>query len=648
MRAFVIKDLELPEGKAIKVAKGGPEALRKVLTLLSKRGFTGYIKIESKAGRGTAFLVLRDGSRAMTLYYGPDGFLTGKAALPGFKDLAKDKDTLIEVHTNQTLEPLLESLPKGRGKPSPPGMGAFKRKLEEWKAQGHDVAELEGKMGQSLSKVIKAFAEYKEGMKAREEDEAEGAKLIEEAKFELLTEEPKEEPEVAVPEKATAPKRKKPRARKKSTTRKEAAEKKPAAKEAVEAEAVSRAPTSPDTGMQDRYTFDTFIVGDSNRFAHAACTTISEGSVDPYSPLFLVGGPGLGKTHLLHALARQFEKRNPDAKVTYLTASQFRDEMEKASNGGHLADFRKSLLEKDILLLDNVQDLEGKRKVQEEIFSLFEDFHQKGKPIALAADRRPSEMSGLDSRLISRFESGLVADLQPPNPEIRMGFLRGRLDARGVSIPERVTKYLADRYTFDLRELEGGLNKVLAYSKATNKPVSLSLAKEALGAPPPSTPPQSHASLAFEPIPGHSYLCREERGDSPYRMFAKRIRHVKGLLITRTNPSRVKETHGLEGAEILWLTDKSESSESTVGPVLERLMYKLESFMITGGQGIILLEGVEYLKSNNGFESVLKFVRRLVDEISESDFTFILTVNPATIEMRELKILENELEAYPT
>ncbi len=208
-------------------------------------------------------------------------------------------------------------------------------------------------------------------------------------------------------------------------------------------------------------------------------------------------------------------------------------------------------------------------------------------------------------------------------------------------------KYLADRFTLDLRELEGALIKVLAYSQAVGKSVNLSVAKDALGKPSSTPPPKASPPLTFDPIPGHSYLSREERGDSAYRLFAKRVRHVKGLLITRTNPSRVRENYALEGAEILWLTDRSESSENTVGPVLERLMYKVESFMITGGQGIILLDGVEYLKSNNGFEAVLKFIRRLVDDVSESDFTFVLTVNPATLEVREMRILENELEAYP-
>lgn len=634
----MIKDLELPEGKAVKVAKGGPEALKKVLLLLSKRGFTGYLKIESKDGSGTGFIVLREGSRAMTLFYGSDGFLTGKAALPSFKELARERDTLIEVHTDQTLEPLLDSLAETRGKALPQGMGVFKRKLEEWKDKGHDVEELEAVMGQSLSKVIKAFADYKEGMVREESEESADLGLLETTEEPSLEKEDEEEPK-----KATKGRSKRPAPRKRAQERKATSE----AEAPRKAKVVADESASPETGLIDRYTFESFIVGDTNRFAHAACLAIAEGSVDPYSPLFIVGGPGLGKTHLLHALGWRL-LRNNDARLTYMTATRFRDIMEKASREDGLAEFRKSLLEQDSLLLDDVQDLGGKRNVQEELFAIFEDFHGKGKPIALAADRPPSEILELDSRLISRFESGLVADIQPPNPEIRMGFLRSRIEARAISMQEQVLKYLADRFTFDLRELEGAVNKLLAYAQAVGKPVDLLLAKDALG-PPPSTPaPKSTPRPSFDPIPGHSYLMKEERGDSAYRLLAKRIRHIKGLLITRTNPSRVKESYTLEGADILWLTDRSESAENTVDPVLERLMYKVESFMITGGQGMIILDGVEYLKSNNGFEAVLRFIRRLVDDISESDFTFILTANPATLDMRELRILENELESYPT
>ncbi len=633
----MINDLELPEGKAIKVAKGGPEALKKVLLLLSRRGFTGYLKIESKDGSGTGFIVMREGSRAMTLFYGADGFLTGKAALPSFKELARERDNLIEVHTDQTLEPLIDSLEETQGKkPLPRGMGVFKRKLEEWKLKGHDVEDLEGVMGQSLSKVIKAFADYKEGMEKEESADLELLEPIEELPPSEDVDETKKGTKSRL--KKLAPKKRTKKGKAKSD----------AEGPRVSEEVKEGAAPSAENGLIDRYTFETFIVGDSNRFAHAACLAIAEGSVDPYSPLFIVGGPGLGKTHLLHALGWRMVQKDGNAKLRYMTATQFRDLMEKASREGRLSEFRKSLLEHDTLLLDDVQDLAGKRVVQEELFAIFEDFHAKGKPIALAANRPPSEIQELDSRLISRFESGLVADIQAPNPEIRMGFLKSRIESRAISMQEQVLKYLADRFTFDLRELEGAVNKLVAYAQAVGKPVDLSLAKEALGPQTPAPAPKSAPKPGFDPIPGHSYLMKEERGDSAYSLLAKRIRHIKGLLITRTNPSRVKENYALDGAEILWLTDRSESTENTVGPVLERLMYKVESFMITGGQGMVILDGVEYLKSSNGFEAVLKFIRRLVDDISESDFTFILTVNPSTLDMRELRILENELETYPT
>ncbi|MFQ5837936.1 MAG: DnaA ATPase domain-containing protein, partial [Thermoplasmata archaeon] len=339
-------------------------------------------------------------------------------------------------------------------------------------------------------------------------------------------------------------------------------------------------------------------------------------------------------------------ERAPKTKLRYLSARRFMMELEEAERQDRIFELRKSFRQLDVFILDDLQDIQGKRRVQEELFDLFEDLHAKGRPLVLAADRHPSEMRDVAPRLVSRFESGLVTDLQPPDLKTRLAYLKVLLSSRDASCPARVLKHIAERFTLDMRELEGALNRVLAYALALKKPVDLTLAREALGEESSGTPVSAPPRASLDPLPGHSYLIEEEKPEVAYSVFAQRVRNLRGLLITRINPSRVRDRFGIKTAEILWLTDRTDSSERTVEPVLERLMHRVETLMVTGGQGVVMLDGLDYLKSNNSFEGVLRFIRRLIDDISESEFTFILPINPATLEERELKILEGEMDVY--
>ncbi len=232
--------------------------------------------------------------------------------------------------------------------------------------------------------------------------------------------------------------------------------------------------------LNPRFTFDTFVVGSSNQFAHAAARAVGESPSRAYNPLFLYGGVGLGKTHLMHAIAHEVLRRSPDRKVLYLSAERFLNELINALRFERMHEFKQRYRELDVLLMDDVQFIAGKDSTQEEFFYTFNALHEAQKQIVLTSDALPKEIPTLEERLRSRFEWGLIADIQPPNLEMKVAILRKKAAAEKVEIPNDVALFIAGSVRTNIRELEGRLNRVLAFSSLTGKPVSVELAKETL------------------------------------------------------------------------------------------------------------------------------------------------------------------------
>jgi len=245
----------------------------------------------------------------------------------------------------------------------------------------------------------------------------------------------------------------------------------------VSAPAAERATPSP---LDPRYVFDTFVVGNSNQFAHAAARAVAESPAHSYNPLFLYGGVGLGKTHLLHAIGHEIQRRHPDWRVLYLVAEQFVNELINSIRFERMPAFRERYRTADALLIDDVQFVGGKERTQEEFFHTFNTLYTAQKPIILSSDAPPRSISGLEERLRSRFEWGLIADISPPELETKIVILRRKAEARGQALPDDVALFLAQQVRSNVRELEGLLNRVLAFSALTGRPLSLELAKETL------------------------------------------------------------------------------------------------------------------------------------------------------------------------
>jgi chromosomal replication initiator protein len=239
----------------------------------------------------------------------------------------------------------------------------------------------------------------------------------------------------------------------------------------------------PQTGapLNERYTFERFVVGNNNQLAAAAAHAVAEAPARMYNPLFIYGGVGLGKTHLMHAIGHAVLTRSPGKKVLYLSSERFTNELIGAIQGGAMAEFRRMYRQIDLLLVDDIQFLEGKRQTQEEFFHTFNALHDAQRQIVLTSDRPPKEI-GVEDRLISRFEWGLVTDIQLPDFETRVAILRKRAQEDGLEISgmEEVLDFIARYCTSSVRELEGAVIKLLAYSSLTRREINVELAREAL------------------------------------------------------------------------------------------------------------------------------------------------------------------------
>lgn len=264
-------------------------------------------------------------------------------------------------------------------------------------------------------------------------------------------------------------------------------------------------PEFPQNMLNPKYTFDTFVIGSGNRFAHAASLAVAEAPAKAYNPLFIYGGVGLGKTHLMHAIGHYVLDHNPSAKVVYLSSEKFTNEFINSIRDNKAGDFRNKYRNVDVLLIDDIQFLAGKEQTQEEFFHTFNTLHEESKQIVISSDRPPKEIPTLEDRLRSRFEWGLITDITPPDLETRIAILRKKAKAEGLDIPNEVMLYIANQIDSNIRELEGALIRVVAYSSLINKDINADLAAEALKDIIPSAKPKVITIYDIQKAVGEHY-----------------------------------------------------------------------------------------------------------------------------------------------
>lgn len=232
--------------------------------------------------------------------------------------------------------------------------------------------------------------------------------------------------------------------------------------------------------LNPKYVFESFIIGKNNELAHAASIAVAKNPGTQYNPLFIYGGVGLGKTHLMHAVGNKLLAENPRARVLYLTSEKFTNDYVNAISTRKMDDFKQYYRNVDMLMIDDVQFIAGKEQTQEEFFHTFNELRDKGKQIIITADRLPKDIPAIEQRLVSRFEWGMVADIQPPDLETRIAILRTKLQKRGTHLEEGILNYIAENIQSNVRELEGALNRLLVFQEMENRQVTLEQAQSML------------------------------------------------------------------------------------------------------------------------------------------------------------------------
>ncbi len=332
--------------------------------------------------------------------------------------------------------------------------------------------------------------------------------------------------------------------------------------------------------LNPRYTFDQFVIGPSNRFAHAASLAVSESPAKAYNPLFIHGGVGLGKTHLMQAVGHRLREKYPQARCLYLSSERFTNQLISAIQNRSMASFRERFRSADVLLVDDIHFIGGKESTQEVFFHTFNALYDAHKQIVISSDRPPKELRGVEERLVSRFEWGLVTDVQLPDLETRVAILRKKAEAQGQRVPDEVTLFIAERISSNIRELEGALNRVIAYAVLASRQITLGMAQEVLKGMVAEKARQVTLDRIQRVVADHFNLSVADiRGKRRTKeiSFPRQVAMALARELTETSLPAIGEAFGgRDHATVIYACQKIRNSDRKTQELLESLALELK------------------------------------------------------------------------
>jgi chromosomal replication initiator protein DnaA len=396
--------------------------------------------------------------------------------------------------------------------------------------------------------------------------------------------------------------------------------------------------------LNTEMTFDNFVVGPGSKFPVAAASSVASSPSKTYNPLLVFGGSGLGKTHLISAIGNHMRSKSKSIKIMYVPADKLVEAINTSQEESLRNRMKEDMESMDLLLVDDMQFLATSEGAQIDITHVIDHLIDSKKQVVLASDRLPSQIPGFSERLNSRIMLGLTTDLQPPDLDTRVKILKLKAREKNLKLSDDIVTYIAERVTTNVRELESTLTKIAAFSTIMKLDVDLNLVSDILKPLAPVQETRKEIMKEVKANPGHCYLVEEERPMYSNVLLSRKMDEgYAGMVITRMNPRRIRDEFKVP-PEILWLTDKESSQEKTVAPSLEMLIHVIQEFMGQGEKGMVVLDGIQYLVSTTNFEAVLRFIRSLIDEISESSAILAISMSPETMKPQEVSILEREME----
>lgn len=387
--------------------------------------------------------------------------------------------------------------------------------------------------------------------------------------------------------------------------------------------------------MDPRASFSAFVGGPGSRFAEAAARAVAAEPGRRYNPLVIHSRQGMGKSHLLQAVGHEMKRLRRELNVVYLPL----DSVDLGTTEAARASLRQELDTADALLIDDVQMLSGREGAQDDLMRAVNRLIAAGKQVVMTADREPRRIPSLADRLAARMESGLVVEIGPLDQATRIGMLRKVASRGGCVVGDDVLEIVAEACPDTAGQLEGGMNRVLAFASLMGSEITTELAREVLG--PGNVTPIGE----IEVREGRSYIVLEPRPDRAYDLVGRQVdRGMRALVFSRSNPGTVRDRLGGRKADIYWLTEHESRGSRTVPPSLEKIVMLAEDHVRRDGPSIVLLDDLHYLISNAGFEGVIRFVRSLVDQVSERRAVFMVSVSPDSLKVQERSVLEREME----